>query len=85
MTEFKQIIGRGTRIDEDHGKRFFTIMDKLENEGAFFDDLEIMEILKVKPLSSFGTPVEIVNLFGTKQDYLRALKDLEAELYSEVS
>ena len=27
MSEFKQIIGRGTRIDEDFNKMFFTIMD----------------------------------------------------------
>ena len=27
MTEFKQIIGRGTRINEEYGKTFFTIMD----------------------------------------------------------
>jgi len=27
MTEFKQIIGRGTRIDEEHDKYYFTIMD----------------------------------------------------------
>ncbi|WP_411825252.1 EcoAI/FtnUII family type I restriction enzme subunit R [Luteolibacter sp. AS25] len=27
MTTFKQIIGRGTRIDEEHGKYFFTVMD----------------------------------------------------------
>lgn len=27
MTTFKQIIGRGTRIDEEHNKYFFTIMD----------------------------------------------------------
>jgi type I restriction enzyme R subunit len=27
MTEFKQIIGRGTRINENFGKTFFTIMD----------------------------------------------------------
>lgn len=27
VTEFKQIIGRGTRINEDYGKTFFTIMD----------------------------------------------------------
>ena len=27
MTDFKQIIGRGTRIQEDYGKRSFTIMD----------------------------------------------------------
>lgn len=27
MTEFKQIIGRGTRINEDYGKQYFTIID----------------------------------------------------------
>ncbi len=27
MTTFKQIVGRGTRIDEDHDKYYFTIMD----------------------------------------------------------
>ncbi|MDX9856131.1 MAG: DEAD/DEAH box helicase family protein [Candidatus Moranbacteria bacterium] len=27
MTEFKQIIGRGTRVREDYGKLFFTIID----------------------------------------------------------
>jgi type I restriction enzyme R subunit len=27
MTTFKQIIGRGTRIDEENNKWFFTIMD----------------------------------------------------------
>src|SRR3546814_9632062 len=27
MTEFKQIIGRGTRINEDYGQYWFTILD----------------------------------------------------------
>ena len=27
MIEFKQIIGRGTRINEEHGKYYFTVMD----------------------------------------------------------
>ena len=27
MTKFKQVIGRGTRIDEEYGKRWFTIID----------------------------------------------------------
>lgn len=27
MTTFKQIVGRGTRIEEEHGKYFFTVMD----------------------------------------------------------
>ncbi len=37
MTEFKQIIGRGTRIDEDHGKLFFTIMDFKKATELFAD------------------------------------------------
>jgi type I restriction enzyme R subunit len=37
MTEFKQIIGRGTRIDEDHGKLFFTILDFKKATELFAD------------------------------------------------
>ena len=37
MTEFKQIIGRGTRINEDFGKLYFTIMD-FRNVTALFAD-----------------------------------------------
>ena len=37
MTEFKQIIGRGTRIDEDYGKLFFTIMDFRNRTRLFYD------------------------------------------------
>jgi type I restriction enzyme, R subunit len=37
MTEFKQIIGRGTRINEDFGKYYFTIMD-FRNVTALFAD-----------------------------------------------
>lgn len=37
MTEFKQIIGRGTRIREDFGKTFFTIMDFRKATEHFAD------------------------------------------------
>lgn len=37
MTEFKQIIGRGTRLREDLGKNFFTIMDFRNNTRKFSD------------------------------------------------
>jgi type I restriction enzyme R subunit len=37
MTMFKQIIGRGTRIDEEQNKFFFTIMD-FKNATALFRD-----------------------------------------------
>ena len=37
MTEFKQIIGRGTRINEDFGKFWFTIMDLKKATELFAD------------------------------------------------
>jgi type I restriction enzyme R subunit len=37
MTEFKQIIGRGTRLLEDYGKTYFTIMD-FRNASRLFAD-----------------------------------------------
>lgn len=37
MTEFKQIIGRGTRINEDFGKHYFTIMDFRDVTALFAD------------------------------------------------
>ncbi|MGM0771897.1 MAG: EcoAI/FtnUII family type I restriction enzme subunit R, partial [Halobacteriota archaeon] len=37
MTEFKQIIGRGTRINEDYNKFYFTIMDFRKATELFAD------------------------------------------------
>jgi len=37
MTEFKQIIGRGTRINEEYGKMYFTIMDFRNVTDLFAD------------------------------------------------
>ena len=28
MTDFKQVVGRGTRVEEDNGKLFFNILDR---------------------------------------------------------
>lgn len=39
MTEFKQIIGRGTRLLEEYGKTYFTIMD-FRNVSRLFADPE---------------------------------------------
>ena len=52
MTEFKQIIGRGTRIDESYDKFWFTIMDfknatKLFSDPAF--DGDPVQIYEPKP------------------------------------
>ena len=37
MTTFKQIVGRGTRIEEEYGKFFFTVMD-FKNATELFKD-----------------------------------------------
>ena len=37
MTEFKQIIGRGTRVNEEYGKTYFTIMDFRNVTNLFAD------------------------------------------------
>ncbi len=39
MTTFKQIVGRGTRIEEEFGKYFFTVMD-FKNATELFKDPE---------------------------------------------
>ena len=55
------------------------LLDKYENEGI--TSIETTEVLKVKPLSDLGTPVELVRAFGKKDDFEKALDDLENELY----
>lgn len=52
MTEFKQIIGRGTRIREDYGKLFFTIMDFRRATTLFSDsafDGEAVQVFEPGP------------------------------------
>ncbi|MDL5036729.1 DEAD/DEAH box helicase family protein [Comamonas sp. Y6] len=49
MTLFKQIIGRGTRLNEEHGKQFFTILDFKRATELFADkdfDGEPVQIYK---------------------------------------
>jgi type I restriction enzyme R subunit len=40
MTEFKQIIGRGTRVRDDYGKYFFNILDNTGSATTLFADPE---------------------------------------------
>jgi type I restriction enzyme, R subunit len=47
--------------------------------------VESLEILKVDPLRAFGTPVEIVKLFGGRDNYLAAIRELETALYEKAA
>ena len=59
MTEFKQIIGRGTRINEDYDKYWFTIMDFKKATELFADkdfDGEPVMIYEPKPGATVVPP-----------------------------
>lgn len=59
MTEFKQIIGRGTRIHEDSGKLYFTIIDFRQATLLFADpdfDGDPVQIYEPKPDEPINPP-----------------------------
>ena len=61
MTEFKQVIGRGTRINEDYDKYWFTIMDFKKATELFADkdfDGEPVMIYEPKPGETVVPPDE---------------------------
>ena len=51
MTKFKQIIGRGTRINEEYGKLYFTILDFRNATDLFADKDFDGDPIRVKPVS----------------------------------
>lgn len=59
------------------------LLDKYADAGL--KSVESLEILKVDPLTAFGTPIEILKLFGGKQRYMAAIEELENQLYSEAA
>ena len=68
-----------TKYGEQVRKVMENLLDKYADEGI--DDIESMEVLKVKPFTDFGSPVEIIGAFGSKKKYLDAIHELETELY----
>ena len=66
----------------DEARRVLSaILEKYSDEGL--SNLESMEVLKVDPFSSIGTPVEIVNgIFGGRDNYMAAIRGLEKCLYA---
>lgn len=59
------------------------LLEKYADAGL--KSVESLEILKVDPLTRFGTPFEIVRLFGGKPNYLAAIQELETHIYQEAA
>ena len=72
-----------TKYGEKARKVLEALLDKYADEGI--ENIEDMKILQVNPLHKFGSPIEIVKLFGSKRKYLEALTELEKEIYRKVA
>ncbi len=55
------------------------LLDKYEDEGL--ENLEDMKVLRLDPFNKLGTPKEIVDEFGGRDQYLQAIYEIEDELY----
>jgi type I restriction enzyme R subunit len=85
MTDFKQMIGRGTRVRDDYGKLFFTILDYTGSATKLFADREFdgepVSEVEERP-GEIETPVKIIiKAFADDQEdkEVRMTDDSEGE------
>lgn len=68
-----------TKYGEEAQKVLEALLEKYADEGV--TNIESMEVLKVQPINQLGSPFEIISAFGGKQEYEKAIRDLECALY----
>ena len=59
------------------------LLDKYADGGVV--EIESIDVLKLDPFVKFGKPFKISQLFGGKDGYLQAVKELEKEIYKVVA
>ncbi len=69
-----------TKYGEKASKVLEALLDKYADEGI--ENIEDIKILKVNPFDKFGTPMEIISLFGGKKQYMQAITNLENAIYN---
>ena len=60
-----------------------TLLQKYEDEG--FTNFDDPKILKVIPFSTMGTPMELLQSFGGREGYTKAVHELQESLYASVA
>ena len=69
-----------TKYSDTAQKVLNALLDKYADAGV--EEIESLNVLKVKPLDQLGSPMEIVREgFGSKKEYQQAISDLENEIY----
>lgn len=88
----KKLMSRAERANNVRKKNYFDkysekarkvlegLLDKYANEGI--EHIEDINILKISPFSSLGSPIEIVAEFGGREQYFEAVEGLEREIYA---
>jgi type I restriction enzyme R subunit len=66
-----------------YGGRARAVLDALLEKyaDAGLSSVESLDILRVDPMPQFGTPIEIISVFGGKNQYIAAIQELEYQLY----
>lgn len=60
------------------------LLDKYADEGV--TSIEQTKVLRLKPFSDLGTPIEIINsVFGGKSAYEQAIRELEDQIYGKAA
>ncbi|MGL5033347.1 MAG: type I restriction-modification enzyme R subunit C-terminal domain-containing protein, partial [Microcystaceae cyanobacterium] len=55
------------------------LLEKYATDGI--ENIEELSVLKLEPLKQFGSPAQIIQLFGGKSEYIAVLRELKSELY----
>ena len=69
-----------TKYGEQAQKVINALLDKYADEGV--EPIEETKILTIQPFTDYGTPIEIIKIFGGKAQYEEAVKELEQAIYS---
>lgn len=75
MTKFKQIIGRGTRINEEYGKLYFTILDFRNATDLFADPQFDGDPIRIKPATE---DTDLGGIVDEEEENTEPIIDIEA-------
>ena len=70
-----------------YGERARAVLDallaKYADEGVF--NLDDTAVLRIPPFTALGTPVQLIEAFGGRQDFVNAVHELQSALYRETA
>lgn len=72
-----------TKYGDQARKVLEALLDKYADQGI--ENIENIQILTVPPINELGTVTEIIKAFGSREEFEKAIKELENELYKNIA